>query len=270
MAKFGESFGGEKSKIEKAEEEVDLETKEITRNDIEKGLNFLKSIYQAELEEGKEVTSEIVEENFSHTQRVAENARWIAKGEKLDEAKLELAGIFHDSGKLNSELPGGIDTFGHHLVSTPITSSFLTQLKKSPELKESIINMIARHSFIPFIRKENPKVPAPMTWEDFALRDADQLDEIDIWGIKKIIEIRQNPKSVFYKEDKGKFQNALNSALQSREEAIKLLVTPTAKKIAEGYEARSQKLLEKVKQAKVKNLKEFNKIFDQFLAAERK
>lgn len=269
MAKPWESFGEEKSKIEKAEKEISLESKEITRNDIEKGLAFLKTVYQKELEEGKEVTPEIVEENLSHTQRVVENARWIAKGEKLNEAKLELAGVLHDVGKLNSEILGGIDTFNHHTASADLASSFLTQLKKSAELKESIINMVARHSFTPFIRKENPKVPAPMTWEDFALRDADQLDEIDIWGIKKIIEIRQNPKSAFYKEDKGKFRNALNSAIQSREEAIKLLVTPTAKKIAEGYEARSQKLLEKVKQAKVKNLKEFNKIFNQFLAAER-
>ena len=237
----------------------------VEREDVGEAWKFLKGVYQEELDEKGEVTPEVVEANIDHAERVAENAHWIAKGEGLNEEKLVFAGICHDCGKLDCTMAGGINTFGHHETSAGLARAFLLKAGKSDELVQSVGDMIERHSFIPFIIDKNPKVPEPKTKEDFALRDADVLDQIDIWGLKKIVEIRQNPKSEFFKEDKGDFQKALTSALETRKNAIGLLVTPTAKKIANSYVKRSEKLLLRLGEQNVKTLEEFQKTFDDFV-----
>jgi HD superfamily phosphodiesterase len=237
----------------------------IEREDIKSAWEFLRNEYKTELENKGEVTAEMVGANIAHAERVAKNAKWIAKGEWLDEAKLEFAGICHDSAKLDYSLPGGVDTFNHHETSAGTTRVFLYKMGKSDELAESISDMIKCHSFIPFIIAGNPRVPEPKTKYELALRDADILDQIDIWGLKKIIEIRQNPNSEFYKEDKGDFQKALASALETRKHAVELLVMPTAKKIAEGYVKRSEKLLALLKERNVKTFEEFETTFEDFI-----
>lgn len=237
----------------------------IEHEDVKAAWEFLKNEYRKEVENKGEVTAEMAGVNIAHAERVAENARLIARGEWLDELKLEFAGICHDSAKLDYTLPGGVDIFNHHETSAGICRVFLYKLGKSDELAQSISDMIERHSFIPFIIAGNPKVPEPKTKYELALRDADVLDQIDIWGLRKIIEIRQNPKSEFYKEDGGDFQKALASALETRKHAVEFLVMPTAKKIAEGYVKRSEKLLALLKERNVKTFEGFKETFEEFI-----
>ena len=252
--------------MEKIEKPV-IDSNKIERQDVDAGFQYLEGIYQKELQEkDSKVTPEILESNISHTKRVVENAKRIAASEKLDIGKIEIAAVLHDIGKLRHDLPGGIDTFGHHETGTKLAKEFLTnQLKKSPELAESISQMIARHSDIPFIRRAKPDVPKAETKEDFVLRDADVLDMVSVHGLRKIVEIRQNPQSKFYQEDKGKLENAISSALQSASESMDLLVTSEAKKIAREYKKQTGYLLAKLRIANAKTLNDFKKVFDEFV-----
>jgi len=252
--------------MEKIEKPV-IDSNKIERQDVDAGFQYLEGIYQKELQEkDSKVTPEILESNISHTKRVVENAKRIAASEKLDIGKIEIAAVLHDIGKLRHDLPGGIDTFGHHETGTKLAKEFLTnQLKKSPELAESISQMIARHSDIPFIRRAKPDVPKAETKEDFVLRDADVLDMVSVHGLRKIVEIRQNPQSKFYQEDKGKLENAISSALQSASESMDILVISEAKKIAREYKKQTGYLLAKLRIANAKTLNDFRKVFDEFV-----
>ncbi|MDP2695649.1 MAG: HD domain-containing protein [bacterium] len=242
----------------------------IEREDILRAQQFLKDTYNKELRENGKVTPELVKENTDHAERVAENARWIAENEFLDINKLELAAICHDCGKLRSAHPGGIDTFEHHITGARMTYEFLRDLGKSPALSEEIRDMIMAHSAIPFIKRwadENEVgLPEPTTPEEFALRDADLLDQIDIWGFKKIIEIRQMPDGDFYAQDGGNIRKAMASAEQSAKEAKEQLHTETAKKIAASYEKRWQKLVDALRDAEVTSIEEFREVFQKILS----
>lgn len=248
-------------------EQPKIDSNKIERQDINAGFEYLLATYQKELrEKDSKVTPGVLESHVGHTKRVIESMIRIANSEKLDVEKMEIAAVLHDIGKLRHDLAGGIDTFGHHETGTKLAKEFLTnQLKKSPELAESISQMIARHSDIPFIRRAKPDAPKAETKEDLALRDADVLDMISVHGLRKIVEIRQNPQSKFYQEDGGKLENAIKSALQSNQESIDILVTPEAKKIAEEFQKQTAKFLEELKNKEVKNLSEFQKVFDKFV-----
>lgn len=249
------------------QERPKIDSNKIERQDIEASFQYLQEIYQKEFEKkDSKITPEILESNIDHTKRVIENAKRIAESEKLDIEKIEFAATLHDIGKLRHDLPGGIDTFGHHETGAKLAKEFLiNRLKKSPDLAESISQMIARHSDIPFIRRVKPDIPKAETREDFVLRDADVLDMISIYGLRKIIEIRQNPQSKFYQEDKGKLENAIESALQSTKESENILTAAEAKKIAEEYKKQTEKLLKRLETEKAKSLEDFKKVFDEFV-----
>ncbi len=253
--------------IEQPKEKIESSSNKIERQDIDAGFQYLQEIYQKELQEkDSKVTPEVSESNINHTKRVVENVKKIAASEKLDVEKMELAAILHDIGKLRHDLAGGIDTFGHHETGAKLAKEFLTkQLKKSPDLANSISEMIARHSDIPFIKRVKPDIPKAETKEDFALRDADVLDMIGISGLRKIVEIRQNPQSKFYQEDEGKLKNAIASAIQSSKESVNILTTPEAKRIAEEYEKQTEELLKRLKEEKSQSLEDFKKVFDEFV-----
>lgn len=248
-------------------EQPGAKQEKIEKEDIDAGFRHLQEVYQKEFEEkDSKITPEILKSNIDHTKRVIENTKRIAESEKLDIEKMELAATLHDIGKLRHDLAGGIDTFGHHETGAKLSEEFLLQqLKKSPELAKSISEMITRHSDIPFIKRNNPNIPEAKTKEDFALRDADALDMVSIYGLQKIVEIRQNPQSKFYQEDRGKLENAIKSALQSNQESIDVLVTPEAKKIAKEYKKQSDNLLKEAEHKKAKTLKDFKKVFDEFV-----
>lgn len=249
------------------QEKPKIDSNKLERQDIDAGFEFLLEIYQKELnEKDSKVTPEVLESNLGHTKRVVENMKRIAQSEKLDEEKMELAAILHDIGKLRHDLPGGIDTFGHHETSAEIAKDFIVKkLNKSTALTDSVGDMIERHSYIPFIKRVNPDIPEPITWEDLALRDADVLDMINIHGLRKIVEIRQNPQSKFYQEDNGKLDKAISSALKSNQESVDILVTPEAKTIAKEFQEQTKNFLKELKSKKVKTLIDFQKVFDEFV-----
>lgn len=255
--------------IEQPKEKIESNSNKIERQDIDAGFEYLLNIYQKELQEkDSKVTPQALESNLNHTKRVVENIRKIVMAESMDMdmEKLELAATLHDIGKLRHNLPGGIDTFNHHETGAKLAKEFLTnQLKRSPDLAESISNMIVRHSDIPFIRRVNPNIPCPQTKEDLVLRDADVLDMIDVHGFRKIVEIRQNPQSKFYQEDDGKLDNAIKSALQSNKESAEILTTDCAKDIAKEYDKQKKQLLKKLQRKNAKTLDDFQKIFDEFV-----
>lgn len=241
----------------------------IERQDVEKSREFLKRNYEEQLKprDGKDsnVTPEIVQSNLAHADRVTENAKWIAFHEKLDSEKLQLAAICHDCGKLGRDFPGGIDTFNHHLSSALQAKAFLRDsLNKKDSLVKEIGNIINRHSHIPFILERMPNVPPPITKEDFALRDADVLDQMDIHGLRKIVEIRQNPQTEFYKNDGGDLWKAISSALATADQAEKILETATAKKIGASYKQRLGRLITALRESGAKTLDDFKKTFENF------
>lgn len=249
------------------QEKPKIDSNEIERQDIDAGFEHLLNTYQKESQEkDSKVTPEVLESNIQHTMRVVENAKRIAQAENIDVNKINIAATLHDIGKLRHDLAGGIDTFNHHETGAKLAEEFLTnQLKKSPEFAESISQMIARHSDIPFIRRVKPDIPRAETREDFVLRDADVLDMVNIHGLRKIVEIRQNPQSKFYQEDKGKLENAISSALQSSKESVDILITPEAKRIAEEYKKQTEKLLKRLEKEKAQSLEDFKKVFDEFV-----
>lgn len=249
------------------QEKPKIDSSKIERQDVDAGFEYLLDTYQKEInEKDSKVAPEILESNIGHTKRVVENMKRIARSEKLDVEKMELAATLHDIGKLRHDLPGGIDTFGHHETSAEIAKDFIVKKLNEPTaLADSVGDMIKRHSDIPFIKRVNPDIPEPITWEDLALRDADVLDMVNIHGLKKIVEIRQNPQSKFYQEDKGNLRKAIYSALKSNQESIDTLVTPKAKTIAEEFQEQTKSFLKELKSKKVKTLIDFQKVFDEFV-----
>jgi putative nucleotidyltransferase with HDIG domain len=253
--------------IEQPKEKIESNPNKIEKADILSARLYLDEIYRKEFEEKRsKIEPEVLEANLQHTFRVIKNARSIAQAENMDINKIDIAATLHDIGKLRHDLAGGIDTFGHHETGAKLAKEFLiNQLKKSPELAESISQMITRHSDIPFIRRVKPDIPEAETKEDFVLRDADVLDMISIHGLKKIVEIRQNPQSKFYSEDEGKLDNAISSALQSSKESEDILVTAEAKKIAKEYQQQTEEFLKIFRRKKKKfinyNLNAFKDTF---------
>ncbi|MDP3901923.1 MAG: HD domain-containing protein [bacterium] len=246
----------------------------IERADVLKARNFLVETYQNQVKKGGQVTAEMAKTNLDHADRVAENARWIAQNEGLDIEMLELAATCHDCGKLKCGYRGGIDTFRHHITGAKMIYDFLQRLGKTPKVCDEVKNMVLAHSAIPFIKRwaddNEIGLPEPLTQEEFALRDADVLDQIDIWGFKKVVEIRQNHDSEFYEEDGGDIQKSIESALLTAQEAEKILRTETAKKIAAGYGKRLVRLLRKIQAPKVVDLKTWQESFQEFLDEEAK
>lgn len=256
----------------------------ISEKMTDQAFSWLEKTYNGAMERSLQkkgnLTEETVQTNLAHTRRVHEFAVWIGEHEKkqisgggyLQEQfarTLQLAAVFHDIKKLQPHEPGGIDTFGHHESSAGFAAQILRQTFGLDEkMIKDIEKAIASHSHIPFILTKNPKVPAPDNLLSFALRDADVLDMIDIHGIKKIVLIRQNPTSDFYKEDEGDVQKAIESALKSAQEAEQILHTDTAKKIAGALNKRLARLADFVKKEKVNNLQTFLLAFDRFIDQE--
>lgn len=252
-----------------------MENKE--KNLIKDSFTFLEEQYKKEMECGRDngITKETVEINIGHTKQVLNFARQIYNGEKEHERvedserflkNLEIAAILHDVCKLNSQKPGGIDVFEHHIAGGETAEKFLKGQIEQSDIQQ-IKSAIFCHSYIPFIikkmkDKKSIKFKPPETLLGIILRDADILDLTSINGFRKIVEIRQNPTSEFYKEDKGLLKNAINSALKSIKETASYLRTETAKKIFNDNKKEMKDLVEKLKKEKIENLESFRKVLN--------
>lgn len=243
----------------------------IEQKAVEQALFWLEKNYQAALAEseknGGSVTEEIVKENLEHAKRVYEFATWIGEGEKKNYSKkaydqdqfvkkLQVAAIFHDITKLVPNEPDGIDMLEHHESAAETASGLLqhimnVNIKTAHEIKQSILS----HSHTPFILEKNKNVPAPKVLIDYALRDADLLDQMDMEVFKKTVAKEAD-------EDLGK---AIMAALKSVEDARKMLHTETAKKIGKDLENRLNAFLEFIEKHGINNIEDFKLTFDEFL-----
>jgi len=252
--------------------ESESDPNKVEAQDVAAAQNFLSETYNLERDmDGSKVTEAVRRSNLEHTARVTGDARRIAVAEGVPEEEAAIAGALHDAAKLKHDLPGGIDTFGHHESGAALAKKFLAEkLKKSDEVSARIAEAILSHSNIPFIKAARPDVPEPKSKLAHVLRDADVLDLINIHGIKKIVEIRQNPQSKFYEQDGGSLAKAIASALTSSADSLGILTTESAKKIAEEYNEQAKRLMQKLKEAGAASVDDFRKVFKEFVEEENK
>ncbi len=260
-----------KKNIQESGSEADFVEKRPS--ETEAAWNFLAEVFHREsTAEDSLASPEALQSNFEHTRRVVNNALRIAEAEglsKKDRQELEIAAILHDSAKINRAAPGGVDTLNHHINGAELAKGFVVgRLRKPEPAAERIGNAILRHSRIPFLVEQNPDILASESELDLVLRDADILDLVSVYGLRKIVEIRQDPRSRFYVEDKGSLNRAIESAIESGKGALELLATPEAKRIAEEYGGQTRRLLAVLKNQAVNNLAGFKKVFDDFIEKE--
>jgi hypothetical protein len=99
------------------------------------------------------------------------------------------------------------------------------------------------------------------------LRDADVIDLLWVGGIAKIVHFRQVPGSEFYKEDGGSIQKAIASARTSFDETSSVLSTGTGREIAASRILTVRSFFDAL--VDVADLKEFTRVFDAFVLAQR-
>ncbi|MDP2668500.1 MAG: HD domain-containing protein [bacterium] len=246
-----------------------MRTNIVVEADLVSAECFLRKIYEDEAGFPSSPVSEaLVRLNLEHTKRVKENAVKIADKEGIDKNILQLAAILHDVAKLdhNDIASGGVDTFHHHHRGASLARKFILQnLKKDVGVTEEICRAIDRHSCIPFIdrywmKNYGVRVPEPEWFSEFALRDADTLDQLGLGGIRKIVHLRQATGSIFYKEDGGDIRSAIDSAHKSFMEARGIIVTDTGKRIASEYVFNAEMFFKKL--VCVSSLKEFDEVYD--------
>ncbi len=240
--------------------------------DLQKARCFVEQTYLDEGNfPGSPITSELIEINLDHVERVRRNAVEIASGEGLEVHVIELAAILHDISKLDhrEESSGGIDTWHHHSRGASLAKKILlAHLRKNVALADRIARIIETHSDIPFIRRfwnshYQADVPAPKTAEQLALRDADVIDMLWVGGMAKIVHFRQVPGSDFFKEDRGDIQNAISSARRSFEEATRMLSLKTARLLALERIETVQTFFSSL--VPVRSMDDFHQVYDEFV-----
>jgi len=220
---------------------------------------------------GSPITSELIQLNLDHVERVRRNAMEIASGEGLDAGIIELAAILHDISKLDhrEESSGGIDTWHHHSRGASLARKIiLVHLRKKVALADRIARIIETHSDIPFIRRfwsasYQADPPAPKTDEQRALRDADVIDMLWVGGMAKIVHFRQVPGSDFFKEDGGDIQKSISSARRSFEEAARMLSLKTARYLALERIETVQSFFSSL--VPVRDMDDFHRVYDEFV-----
>lgn len=220
---------------------------------------------------GSPITTELIQMNLDHVERVRRNALEIASGEGLDVNVIELAAILHDISKLDhrESTSGGIDTWHHHSRGASLARKILlVHLHKKIALADRIARIVETHSDIPFIRRfwtasYQADPPAPKTEEQMALRDADVIDMLWVGGMAKIVHFRQVPGSDFFNEDGGDIQNAIVSARRSFEEASRMLSLKTARYLALERIETVQSFFSSL--VPVRDMADFHRVYDEFV-----
>ncbi len=242
----------------------------ILPKDIEAARCLIAKNYADEIVEGGNVTPKMAELVYDHAIRVSEWARAIAIGEKLDPLTLEFAGLLHDVARLGHDLLGGIKIFASE-ESAGHAMGFLEEtLGKDKSLAKKIADMIESHAWNPIMVKMFPHmIDQPGNPEEWALRDAKLLDQIDWPGIALSTEIRQRPQIGFFKTDKGSILNAVRAVMIQRQKYIFEVTEAksasiTVKKIAPVVIKRGDQFFKFYKSRRVDNLGDFHKLTDDF------
>jgi hypothetical protein len=245
----------------------------IDAADLRRARELVQGLYEEEAcFPGSPVTTELVQLNLEHVDRVRRSVTEIAEGEGLDAGLLQLAAILHDVCKLDHRdvSSGGIDTWHHHHRGASLARKLiLTELGKHDSIAAATARLIETHSDIPFIRRYWTRtyrggLPTPETPEELALRDGDVIDLLWVGGISKIVHFRQVPGSEFYREDGGDIRNSMASAKRSFEETSGVLSSATARGIAVERISTVHEFFERL--GGVRSLEEFTRMYDAFIA----
>ena len=110
---------------------------------------------------------------YTHTLRVAELGRRIARAEGLDEEMLVLACLLHDVGYVRCQTQE--DYIDHGRLSAGMAAEFLAAQGYDPAKAESVCYGIRIHTL------EEEKHPRPATVLENSVGDADNLDRFDAY-----------------------------------------------------------------------------------------
>ncbi len=112
---------------------------------------------------------------YTHTLRVAEIGRRIARAEGLDEEMLVLACLLHDVGYVRCKTDA--DYIDHGLLSAQMAAEFLEQQGYDDAKAESVCYGIRIHTL------EEEKHPRPATALENTVGDADNIDRFDAYRL---------------------------------------------------------------------------------------
>lgn len=243
---------------------------EITPKDLEKARRFLRETLEAQIKKrGGAVSKELVELVIDHSERVSAIAGWIADIDALAVNQLRLAGMLHDIGKLAGDIEGGIVGPVIHADRSKVEAAhFLTDsLHKTDDVAIAISCMVNAHSATP-LTEHALNLEKPETAEEWALRDANMLDYLDLWGIALEVELRQHPGTLGYKRDKGNITESIAFARLQRTKYFEGLHSVTAKKIGAVLRKRGSRFVLFMSNKIINDLKDFRAIFREFTATE--
>lgn len=136
---------------------------------IEKTRGYVKGRLLGELEREQGAY------RYTHTLRVAQLGRDIARAEGLDEEMLVLACLLHDIGYVLCKTQ---EDFNYHgRLSAGIAREFLLGEGYDPEKTESVCYGILIHTL------EEEKLPRPATVLERSVSDADNIDRFDAYRL---------------------------------------------------------------------------------------
>lgn len=138
---------------------------------VEKTLNYVKSRFLMELKQ------EDGYYRYTHTLRVADIGRKIARAENLDEEMLVLACLLHDIGYVACKKQ--IDYADHGLKSAELARDFLLHQGYDPVKTESICYGIRVHT-----QADEERLRPASVLED-SVSDADNIDRVDAWRFSR-------------------------------------------------------------------------------------
>lgn len=138
---------------------------------VEKTLKYIKNRFLTELkpEDGYY--------RYTHTLRVADIGRKIARAEKLDEEMLVLGCLLHDIGYVACKKQ--TDYADHGLKSAEIAEAFLLEQGYDPVKTESICYGIRVHT-----QEDSERIRSATVLED-SVSDADNIDRFDAWRFSR-------------------------------------------------------------------------------------
>lgn len=114
---------------------------------------------------------------YTHTLRVADIGRKIARAENLDEEMLVLGCLLHDIGYVACKTQ--TDYADHGLLSAEIAEEFLLRQGYDPEKRSSICYGIRIHT------QEDELRVRPATVLEDSISDADNIDRFDAWRFSR-------------------------------------------------------------------------------------
>lgn len=138
---------------------------------VEKTLKYVKNRFLTELKQ------EDGYYRYTHTLRVADIGRKIARAEQLDEEMLVLGCLLHDIGYVVCKKR--TDYADHGLQSARIGESFLLEQGYDPVKTESICYGIRVHT------QADEERARPATVLEDSVSDADNIDRFDAWRFSR-------------------------------------------------------------------------------------